>query len=130
MSLDKVNGVRPTNTQVDVRTKMGHKHAIGFIDDAIRSGKSYTMRHKSEAIEKWQQFLNEEILQKGYHVKYSRSDNGSEYSVIEAYNNPRGCTHEYSSPYCQSGNGVAEVYWRETFKYVRNILWDQQRSHG
>ena len=115
--------------EVDVRTKMGHKYAIGFIDDATRRGKSYTMRHKSEAIDKWQQFLNEEILPKGRHVKYFRSDNGSEYSIIEAYNNPRGCTHEYSSPYCQSGNGVAEVYWRETFKYIRNILWDQQRSH-
>jgi hypothetical protein len=47
---------------------MGHKYAIGSIDDATRRSKSYTMRHKSEAIDKWQQFLNEEILPKGRHV--------------------------------------------------------------
>ena len=84
--------------EVDVRTKMGHKYAIGFVDDATRRGKSYTMKHKSESIDKWIIFLHEEVLPKGYKVKYFRSDNGSEYNIIEAYNNSRGCTHECSSP--------------------------------
>ena len=115
---------------VDVRSKGGAKYAVCFIDDCTREGKSYPMARKSEVLDKWRQFLEEEVMSKGYKCQYLRSDNGGEYISHEliAFNNCRGITAEYSSPHCQSGNGVAEVYWRETFKMVRAILWDQQRE--
>lgn len=29
---------------------------------------------------------------------------------------------------CQSANGTSEVFWRDSFRMVRSILWDQQRD--
>ena len=117
--------------EVGVASKRGAKYAVCFVDDYTRRGKSYTMQRKSQVLEKWQQFLEEELLAKGFKCKYFRSDNGGEFvGELAAFNNCRGIEPEYSPPHCQSGNGVAEVFWRETFKCVRSILWDQQRDHS
>jgi hypothetical protein len=116
--------------ELSVRSKKGAKYAVCFVDDASRRGKSYSMAHKSEVVDKWKQFLEEEVLSRGYSVKYFRSDNGGEFiGELAAFNRTRGILAERSPPHCQSGNGVAENYWRETFKIVRAILWDQQRGH-
>jgi hypothetical protein len=116
--------------ELSVRSRQGHKYAVCFVDDATRRGKSYSMSKKSEVLSKWRLFLEQEVLSKSYKCKYFRSDNGGEFISDEliAFNNVRGIQAEYSPPHCQSGNGVAEVYWRETFKLVRAILWDQQRE--
>ena len=106
----------------------GYRYLICFIDDATRRGMSYAMKTKDEALAKWTRFLEEEILPTGKRVKYFRSDNGGEYcGEFRTYNNVRGIQAEYAPPYCQSGNGVAEVYWRVTFNTLRTILHDQQR---
>ena len=70
--------------------------------------------------------MEEEILARGYTVKYFRSDNGTEYNEVRAFNNTRGIYHEWSPPWCQSMDGTSEVYWREVFKIARAIMWDQQ----
>jgi hypothetical protein len=117
--------------EVGVASKKGAKYAVCFVDDCTRRGKTYCMERKSQVLEKWQQFLEEELLAKGFECKYFRSDNGGEYvGELAAFNNCRGIEPEYSPPHCQSGNGVAEVFWRETFKCVRALLWDQQRDHS
>jgi len=117
---------------VSVRSRTGCKYAVCFVDDATRRGKSYGIKHKSEVLDKWQQFLEEELLARGLSCKYLRSDHGGEYISEEmtAFNNVRGIQAERSPPHCQSADGVSEVYFRETFKMVRTIIWDQQRSHG
>ena len=116
--------------EVSVKSVGGAKYAVCFVDDATRRGKSYGIKQKSEVLEKWQLFLEEEVSAKGRKVKYFRHDNGGEYTseIFDAFNNTRGIESERSSPYCQFGDGVSEVYWRETFKMVRTILWDQQRE--
>ena len=117
--------------ELPTRSKKGHKYAVCFVDDCTRRGKSYGLKKKSDALEAWQEFLDEEVLARGYSVKYFRSDNGGEYiGEFAAFNRVRGIQAERSPPHCQSGNGVAEVYWREVFKMVRAILWDQQRENS
>ena len=44
---------------------------------------------------------------------------------LNAFNHFRGIFAERFPPYCQSANGVAEVFWREIFKLVHSVLWDQ-----
>ena len=87
------------------------------------------MRKKSEVIDKFIQFV-EECRVDGIKVKLLRSDSGGGYSSdeMQAYCRYSGIAQEWSPPHCQSANGTSEVYWRETFKLVRSILWDQQRS--
>ena len=117
--------------EVPVRSRTGKKWAVCFVDDCTRRGKTYGLRTKDETLDKWRQFLEEELLARGLTCRYFRSDNGGEYiGELRAFNNTRGIQPEYSPPHCQSGNGVAEVFWRETFKMVRTILWDQQRDHS
>ena len=114
--------------QVSEKSIQGCTYAVCFVDDCTRRGKSYPMKSKTEVFDKWEQYLNEKILARGKSVRYFRSDNGTEYNAVTAFNNVRGILSEKSPPYCQSMDGVGEVYWRETFKLVRNILWDQQRE--
>jgi transposase InsO family protein len=116
--------------EVSVLSRKGFKYAICFVDDCTRRGKTYYMKRKSETLEKWREFLEKECAVKKYDVRYLRSDNGGEYigEEMQAFNNVRGIAQEYSPPHCQSGNGVAEVFWRDTFRLVRSILWDQQRG--
>jgi hypothetical protein len=115
------------------------KHAVCFVDDASRRGKAYPIRTKDQVPSMFARFINEECTPRGIVVKILRSDNGGEYIGSEMAavclthyeSTPGGCAiqQEFSSPMCQSGNGVAEVYWRETTKIVRAVLWDQQREH-
>lgn len=59
-----------------------------------------------------------------------RSDNGSTYTdqLLRAYCRTHNILQEFAPPFCASANGCSEVYWRETFKFVRALLWDQQRD--
>jgi hypothetical protein len=111
-----------------VRSKAGAKYAICFVDDASRRGKSYPMKTKDQAMEMFMKFLAEEVSAKGRRCARLRSDNGGEYigDEFKAWCNSHGIEQEFSPPHCQSGNGVSECYWRETFKFVRTVLWDQQ----
>ena len=112
--------------EVPTRSKRGHKYAVCFVDDATRRGKCYPLKRKTDVLDAWRTFLEEEILARGLTVRYFRSDNGTEFTgELAAFNRVRGIKAERSPPKCQSMNGVAEVFWRETFKAVRAILWDQ-----
>ncbi|HIB78580.1 MAG TPA: transposase [Flavobacteriales bacterium] len=65
--------------ELPVRSKKGHKYAVCFIEDCTRRGMSYPMAKKSQVLDRWQQFLEEELLAKGRSCRYLRSDNGGEY---------------------------------------------------
>ena len=108
----------------------GCKYAVAFIDDCTRRGTTYGLVKKDDALEAWKDYLENQVLARGYSVRYFRSDNGGEFTgELAAYNRVRGIQAERSPPHCQSGNGVAEVFWRDAFKLVRAILWDQQRDN-
>ena len=115
--------------EMSCRSIGGYKYAICFVDDFSRRGNVYFLKRKSDALDRWRQFLDEEIAVMGYKVKYLRSDNGGEYiGEMVPYNNSRAIQPEYSPPHCQSGNGTAECFWRENLKLTRSALWDQQRD--
>ena len=111
------------------RSIEGHIYAVNFIDDATRRCVVYPIKKKSEVIAKFEHFLLTECAARGKAVRYLRSDHGGEYDSdeMEKFYAARGIWKEHSPPHCQSGNGVAEVAWRDTFKMVRAILEDQGR---
>lgn len=116
--------------ELPVKSHSGCKYAIAFVDDCTRRAKTYGLVKKSDALDAWKDYLEHHVLSKGYSVRYFRSDNGGEFTgEFAAYNRVRGIQAERSPPHCQSGNGVAEVFWRDVFKTVRAILWDQQRHN-
>jgi hypothetical protein len=87
------------------------------------------MKTKDQALEMLKKFLAEECSTNDIKVIVLRSDNGGEYiGELAAWYKSRGIRQEFSPPDCQSANGVAENFWREMAKYVRAILWDQQRE--
>ena len=51
------------------------------IGDRGRTHVSYLITHKSDVLDAWKQYLDEEVHARGYTVKYFRSDNGGEYTV-------------------------------------------------
>lgn len=112
------------------RSKKGYKYSICFVCDATRRGKTYPMKKKDDALQKLKQFLREECAPRGIKVRVLRSDNGGEYidGILQSWCASHTIRQEFSPPDCQSGNGVAENYWREMARYVRSILWDQQRG--
>ena len=128
-SITEGERIHSDTKEVPTRSKRGHKYAVCFVDDATRRGKCYPLKRKTDVLDAWRTFLEEEILARGLTVRYFRSDNGTEFTgELAAFNRVRGIKAERSPPKCQSMNGVAEVFWRETFKAVRAILWDQQRG--
>jgi hypothetical protein len=112
------------------RSKKGYKYSICFVDDATRRGKTYAMKTKDQSREMLERFLREECSSRSIRVRVLRSDSGGEYigAEFQAWCAARGIRQEFSAPDCQSGNGTAENYWREMAKYVRAVLWDQQRG--
>ena len=111
------------------RSIEGYIYAVCFVDDATRRCVVYPLKKKSEVITRLEQFLLEECAARGRAVRYLRSDHGGEYDSEEMslFCSTRGIWQEMSPPHCQSANGVAEVAWRDTFRMVRTILYDQHK---
>ena len=57
----------------------GYKYFITFIDDYLRYGYIYLMRHKSKAFDKFKEFKAEVENHRGKNIKSLRSDRGGEY---------------------------------------------------
>ena len=62
-----------------IQTRGGYEYFITFTDDYSRYGYIFSMRHKSEAFEKFQEFKAEAEKQLGLCIKQLRSDRGGEY---------------------------------------------------
>lgn len=115
--------------EIPVASFKGFKYAVCFVDCCTRRGKTYHIKTKDEVADKFVLFY-EYCLSLDVEIKCLRSDNGGEYlcGELDAFCRLQGVRREYSPPHCQSANGVAENFWRETFKLVRSILYDQQRD--
>ena len=64
-------------------TRGGNKYFITFIDDFAKYAYVYLLKNKSDAYEKFKEFLREFENQCGRKIKRFRSDRGREYESIE-----------------------------------------------
>ena len=93
-----------------ILTRGGNRYIITFIDDFSKYTTVYLLKNKSDAFEKFQDFLKEVENQFGRKIKRIRSDRGCEYESI-AFNSfvqSLGIIHETTAPYSPASNGVAE----------------------
>ena len=117
----------------------GHTYAICFVDCFSKHGTVYALKTLTggEAVDCFRDYV-ERCEAMGITIECLRADNGSQYTCQEmsalcrtrkgTRGEPRIIRQEFSPPHCQSANGVAECFWRDTFRLVRTILWDQQRG--
>ena len=87
-----------------VNTVGGSRYFITFIDDYSRFTHVYTIKNKSEALEKFQEFVELSENLRGYHVKALRSDNALESKAFIQYCKEKGIRKEDAVPYTPQQN--------------------------
>ena len=83
-----------------IRARRGFEYFVTFIDDYLRYGYIYLMRHKSECFEKFKEYRTETEKRLGKCIKTLRSDFGSEYllGVFKDYLTEVRITSQLSAP--------------------------------
>ena len=93
-----------------ILTREGNRYIITFIDDFSKYTTVYLLKNKSDAFEKFQDFIKEVENQFGRKIKRIRSYRGREYesSAFNSFVQSLGIIHETTAPYSPASNGVVE----------------------
>ena len=107
------------------------RYLITFIDDHSRFCRTYFMKHKSEAIEKFKEFKAVAEKESGMTIKALRSDQGGEYMSEEfkIYLGEWGIRSESTAAYSPQQNGVAERLNRTLGEAARSMLLQANLSN-
>ena len=102
----------------------GVKYFVTFIDDFSRKTWVFTMRRKSEVLQRFQEFVEMVNCKGEEKVQELLSDNGGEYQTEEfkRFCKSKGIEHFTSSPYSSNQNGTAERYNRTVVESTRCLL--------
>ena len=113
---------------IKIKGTGGKRYVIIFVDVATRIQAVYFMQHKNEALTMWKRFVNEWLVKLRHFARMThptlprvtlqwqqpqsklRSDNDSVYkdTKFKKYCDDQHITQEFSPPYHQSENGLAE----------------------
>ena len=101
----------------------GKKYFVTFTDDYSRCCLVYFMKHKSEMLEKFNNF-EAAIASSEERIRKLQTDNGGEYisKEFEAYLKSKRIFHEMSVPHSPEQNGVAERMNRTLVESARSTL--------
>lgn len=107
----------------------GGRYMLLFIDDHTRWTSCFILSRKSEAMEKFQEWLalaEKTHSSAGYKVKRFRSDGGGEFTskTFAEYLKKEGIAKETTTPYTPQSNGVVERANRTIFGRARSMLDD------
>lgn len=105
-------------------TTRGYRYFIVFVDELSRHTLAYPMRHKSDAISKFQQCLIDfKKLAPNFKPRFYRSDNAPELTVsLKKLCDELGITMTSSAPRSPNQNGIAERTIRTLKEAVRSNL--------
>ena len=104
----------------------GSKYFITFIDDYSRMCWVYFLERKSQALEKFVEFMKLVQNQSGCTIKVLRTDNGGEYTS-EAFKQlckDHVIVHQFTTPYTPQQNGVCERKNRTIMEMARCLLFE------
>lgn len=112
-----------------IPTIENHRYSINFIDDYSRFVMVYTMKSKSEALNKFKDFIADTRNAK-FRVMGLRTDNGGEYTSreFEEFCRNNGIRRELTIPGVPEQNGVAERCWRTLNEMGRALLRSREVS--
>ena len=109
---------------MSVNSVGGSRYFVTFIDDYSRFTTVYFMKHESEALEKFKEFVElvENLFEKRF--KSLRSDNESEYESREfaEYCKSKGIKKDDTISYTPQQNGVSERMNRTIMDTSRSML--------
>jgi len=110
----------------------GHKYAMIFVDDYSRFTRLYTMKFKSQALDKMKQFIADVGRPKELSIEALRSDNGGEFisNKFVKFCRDKGIRRELTIPRTSEQNGVAERYLRTIFGMTRSMLRNASLTDG
>ena len=99
------------------------RYAILFIDDYSHEMRVYTMKHKSEALDKFKLY-RADVRNMNKEIKCLRSDNGGEYikNRFNKFCKNNGIRREWTIPHTPQQNRIAERAWRSFFEMTRAML--------
>ena len=104
----------------------GTRYAIHFTEAKSRHRWLYTMKHKSETLDKIKEFVSE-IESLGFKLKLLKTDNGGEYVNDEVNTYARGkFTLRTTPPHTPESNATAERFNRVLGERTRAMLKDKQ----
>ena len=120
---------------MDMQSIGGHKYAIGFTDERTRYRKVYFLKHKSEALACFQQYIEDlSGTFRGQKVKTLglHSDGGGEFvgGLFKKFCKQQGIRQTFSGPRTPQQNGIAERSWRTILNTVRAMLRAAGLSRG
>ena len=110
----------------------GSRYFITFTDDYSRFSRSYFMKHKAEALDKFKEFKVLAEKESGMTIKALRSDRGGEYMSEEFtdFLKEYGIRAESTAAYSPQQNGVAERLNRTLCEAARSMLIHAGLSNG
>ena len=109
---------------IQITSDGGANYVLTFIDDKSRMTVVYLLRHKSEVLSKFKEYIQLTENFTGNKLKCLKSDNGGEYTSrgFEQFCKQRGITHELTVPQTPKQNGIAERMNRKLFETARSML--------
>lgn len=109
---------------MSIESKGRQLYFLSIIDDYSRFAQVYFIRHKSETLDKFREFVTLVSNQHGRQVKAFRSDNGTEFGSKDfvSFLSNQGIKIEKTVPYTPQQNGVAERFNRTVVEMARTLL--------
>src|SRR4051812_41877090 len=109
---------------MSVASRGGYRYVLTFMDDLIRYGYIYFMKHKSETSEKFKEFQSEVDNQRNKKIKFLRSDHGGEYLSYEFGEHFKECgiLSELTPAGTPQRNGVSALHNRTLLDMVRSKM--------
>lgn len=101
------------------------KYIITFLDKGTKSLKIYSIRNKSEALDKFKEYKAEvENNKDNITIKEVFSDNAKEYRHnLASFCKKKGIIYNFSPPYTKEPNGAAERINRTILNKIRTIIF-------
>lgn len=112
-------------------TAGGRRYFLTFIDDYSRYSIVYVLRNKSEALKKFEEYVEMAKTQFGRKPKILRSDRGGEFNGkhFKKFLARNGIIGQLTAPYSPQQNGVAERKNRYLVEMARCMLIDSGLDH-
>ncbi|UYV61251.1 hypothetical protein LAZ67_1004109 [Cordylochernes scorpioides] len=106
------------------RSPGGSLYFVSFKDDFSRFRVAYFIRHKSDVLEKFKEFVKRVRTETGNKIKRFRTDNGTEFlnKNFSDYLKSLGIVHELTAPYTPEQNGISERDNRTIVESARCLL--------
>ncbi|UYV67550.1 hypothetical protein LAZ67_5001174 [Cordylochernes scorpioides] len=106
------------------RSPGGSLYFVSFKDDFSRFRVAYFIRHKSDVLEKFKEFVKIVRTETGNKIKRFRTDNGTEFlnKNFSDYLKSLVIVHELTAPYTPEQNGISERDNRTIVESARCLL--------